>query len=1142
VTGDAPADVTIAQIRITAAGPRADLGPVVTDTGLSVRAGDNPDGLITGTAAGRGYWQTNAASPSPGTGFIYANVSDAYAYNTSDIVLVSVDYFDAGNGRMFMHYDSPGDQLIDMFKPSEALTYGDSQTWQTHDFVLDDAVLTNRSNGSDFRLTHEGSPVELRVAAIQVTVIPRHLDLKAGLRDLVATADLARYGAREGTRDGQYPRGSIAAFGADIAAAQAVLDNDAATEAQVRAALTALYQAYQAFRASAVDTDLTRNAVLTASSTATGSATGQAGDRDGGTAWTSGSGGTGEWLRADLGSARPVNEVLVRWGAGYSPDYTVEVSRDGTAYTTVGHSGAPGANGSSRTRFPATTARYVRLTLTGYAPGGTSFAVAEFEIRNQRDVRPAPRLVRTKFPTADAVVADFDATAYGADPRGVKDSTVAIQRALWDCYDTGGGTVWLPAGTYRVTGTVEVPPFCSLRGDRQDPDRAHGDYGTVVRADLPSGDDGPVLFRIGGSAGVMGVTTWYPKQNAAAPVPYNYTFEITGSAWANDENYMMATVSDVTMLNSYRGIGISTMRDERGRPPGVGQTHESATVRNVRGTALLAGATAYNGADVGTWDDVRFSNAYWAQAPSRYHPPARSTLDAWTRAHGTGFVLGDLEWDQFTGLSAADYQTGIHVVQGQRADFTGVFAHTRITRTDTALLVDRLDGRWGLSMWDSDLEGSTAAVTHNAAGYVKLARTKVVGAVTGTVYQMDGPAPVADPAPVTTRPARSVLYNASAAAHGNGYLPARDATPAIQRVLDRAGRDGGGVVYLPAGWYRLDGRLAVPAGVELRGASSVPNRDEDGRSGGTVLLSYAGRGTAAADTAPAAVSLGDRSGVSGLRVFYPENNPAAAGGLVPYPYAIRAVGSGSYIVDIGLPNAWNGIDVSKARRFLVRKVDGTFVQHGIRAGGAGGRIDGVLSNGNTFVRTGFYLPNWVRGENLFPQVIDGYSRVSADLVTVDSGRVSLHDVFGYGQHNGLVVNGGEADAVNLGTDNLGGDGYTVKVAGGTAAVVNLMRFNGTTSIGAARLDNIMVINIVEFAVTATAGPAGGGTAVLSGNPTRPGVYEQGSTVTATARPAPGFHFVDWTAGGAQVSTDPVHTFAVAGATALTATFAPDPAG
>ena len=58
---------------------------------------------------------------------------------------------------------------------------------------------------------------------------------------------------------------------------------------------------------------------------------------------------------------------------------------------------------------------------------------------------------------------------------------------------------------------------------------------------------------------MIGVTTYYPRQSATQPVPYNYTFEIPGGAWIGNENYMMATVSDVTMLNSYRGIGISTM-------------------------------------------------------------------------------------------------------------------------------------------------------------------------------------------------------------------------------------------------------------------------------------------------------------------------------------------------------------------------------------------------------------------------------------------------------------------------------------------------------------------------------------------------------------------------------------------------------
>lgn len=1064
VAGGAPSDITVAQVRITRTGPQATLGPTATDTGLSPRAGDNEAGLVTGTVAGRGFWRTNAAAPPPATNYLYMNVADSYAYDTGDIVMVSVDYLDAGNGSLFLHYDSPGATIPDMFKPSAVVSYGDSQAWKTHDFVLDDAILTNRSNGSDFRLAHDGSPVELTVAAVRVTVVPRHLDVKAGLRDLVATAELAHYAAREGTRDGQYPPGSKAALAAAIAEGRAVLDDATATEARVRAALQALYDAHQTFLASAVDTDLARHGTLTASSSAAGSSPAAANDGDAATAWTSGTGGAGEWLLADLGQARPVNDVLVQWGNAYSPDYTVDVSTDGTTYTTAGHSGSPGSR-SSRTRFATTTARYVRLNLTGYAAGLTGFDVAGFQVREQRAVTPSPKLVKTAYPTTDAVIADFDATAYGADRTGKKDATAAIRTALYDCYDAGGGTVWLPAGTYRVTGTVEVPAFCTLRGDRRDPDEGHGSYGTVVSADLPAGDGGPVLFRIGGSAGVVGITTYYPRQSATAPVPYNFTFEIPGSAWAGDENYMMSTISDVTMLNSYRGIGLSTMRDERGRPPGNGQVHESATVRDVKGTALFEGVEAYNGADVGTWERVRFSNSYWAQAPAAYQPPRRAALDAWTRAHGTGFVLGDLEWDQFADLSAADYRVGIHVVKGQRAEFTGIFQRVRIVRTDTALRVDHFDSRWGLAMAASVLEGSQAAVVNNGGGYVKLTDTKLAGAVQGTVYQLAGPVPRDAAEPVDAKPRRHALYVAGAP-HGNGYVPAEDATAGIQRALDRAGRDGGGVVYLPAGWYRLEGRLVVPAGVELRGASSVPNRDEDGRSGGTVLMSYAGRGTANPDTDPAAITLrGARAGVSGLRVFYPENNPAAPGGLVPFPYTIRGQGTGTYAVDIGLPNAWNAIDMATYRNddFLVRKIKGTFVRHGVSVGRSdGGRVEGVLSNGNTFVRTGFYVPNWVLGRDLFPQVIDGWTRKHADLVTVDGAtRLTVADVFGYGLHNGLVVSSGDVKVFNLGTDNLGTDGYSVKVAGGRVTVVNLMRYNGTTSSGDVRLHNVLVINDFE---------------------------------------------------------------------------------
>ena len=75
--------------------------------------------------------------------------------------------------------------------------------------------------------------------------------------------------------------------------------------------------------------------------------------------------------------------------------------------------------------------------------------------------------MQTRFETDDVVVADVIATAarFGADPSGEQDSTAAIQSALDECAAAGGGTVWLPAGQYRVTSGIKIPAFVTLRGD-----------------------------------------------------------------------------------------------------------------------------------------------------------------------------------------------------------------------------------------------------------------------------------------------------------------------------------------------------------------------------------------------------------------------------------------------------------------------------------------------------------------------------------------------------------------------------------------------------------------------------------------------------------------------------------------------------
>ena len=428
----------------------------------------------------------------------------------------------------------------------------------------------------------------------------------------------------------------------------------------------------------------------------------------------------------------------------------------------------------------------------------------------------AAKIVTTVHPTVDIVIADYDVTDFGADSTGVKDATISIQNAINACYNSGGGTVWMPHGTYKVTNTIFVLSFVTLRGDWRDPDSTGTDYGTVISAQVDTGANGPILFQIGGSAGVMGVTVYYPNQNAANPVPYNYTFYL-GGMYSYAGTYMANNLINCTMLNSYLGVGKSAIDNA--------EVHECATFRNIKGTVLFKGVVAYNSADVDTWTHINLNNSYWANAGTKYNAPDTSTLNSYTRANGVAYTFGDLEWDQFYDIKCANYNIGISFVQGSRITFCGEFFQTNITNTNIAVQASVLDSRWGVSFLRSVLSGSTASVQNTSSGYVQITDCTLTGSTTGIVnIYSPGTSPASylecSNVPKVTR---SVLYDVTKAPYNAPYtlpqtiLPSIDATFAIQSALNDAGNAGGGVVYLPAGWYKINSHLQVPANVELRG-------------------------------------------------------------------------------------------------------------------------------------------------------------------------------------------------------------------------------------------------------------------------------------------------------------------------------------
>jgi hypothetical protein len=80
-------------------------------------------------------------------------------------------------------------------------------------------------------------------------------------------------------------------------------------------------------------------------------------------------------LQVDLGSAQQVGRVVLNWEAAYAKGYRVEVSTDGSTWKQVSATTA-GNGGEDVVRFPATQARYVKITGTQRA---TSYGYSLYE-------------------------------------------------------------------------------------------------------------------------------------------------------------------------------------------------------------------------------------------------------------------------------------------------------------------------------------------------------------------------------------------------------------------------------------------------------------------------------------------------------------------------------------------------------------------------------------------------------------------------------------------------------------------------------------------------------------------------------------------------------------------------------------------
>lgn len=570
----------------------------------------------------------------------------------------------------------------------------------------------------------------------------------------------------------------------------------------------------------------------------------------------------------------------------------------------------------------------------------------------------------------------------GADRTGKEDCTDLIQACLTAVSYEGGGTVYLPAGFYRVEGELQIPSGVTLRGEWMSPDEGGLGKGTILMAYANRGtslDTDTGFISMSSAATLRNISVWYPEQSPTNPQPYPNTIKGTGHT----------VVMNVTLYNSYKGFynsGCSSM-----------------LIRGFYGTILNQGIFGSEAYDIPRIEKIRIDTKYWVNSGLPNSPQTEaeiSRLENYARNNVIGIKAGRQDWGYWYDIYTNNVRYACMLTDGNDSIGKLVTRNTKV-----GIYIEAMSYP-GLSVSYSDLDASQAGIYYSSKGNETLSVStttfrnsdNAIRAVNAADYGislnqctfedwndnavfMDGGHlnvsntdfnGTANTFKVSNRVAQAVLtsntfkgdtlftgvgwsdtddritrddnnheipertddYNYSFAparqAATNrvfdvadyGAEPvmtiseigsAKDSTASIQAALNAAANAGGGVVYIKGGYFRVDGGLTIPSGVELRGTFEGPHFG-NGTMEGTQLLAYGGKGNA---NGTPLITMQKNSGATGFTVYYPEQGMSdkavlEAEKVKAYPPTIRA-NEGCWIQNISLLGSYIGIDAMTYR-------------------------------------------------------------------------------------------------------------------------------------------------------------------------------------------------------------------------------------
>ena len=261
---------------------------------------------------------------------------------------------------------------------------------------------------------------------------------------------------------------------------------------------------------------------------------------------------------------------------------------------------------------------------------------------------------------ASAATATINGQAAGADltpyADGIADATSTIQ-SLLNTAAKSGGCLELPAGQFRIDGTLNVPTGVTLKGVWEGTHHGLTKLGTSLLLTGGHGDEGAQAgIRMNASSGVMGLTIGWPKQLWPNPVPY---------PWAIQAEGMHCHIENITLVNAWNGIALGSISDS-----------SLCMVRNVYGCVLRRGLFIDNCYDISRIENVHFNPHYWTRSdmenrPIRALPNVDQAVANVMRRNLEAFIVARNDWGYFTNCFVYGAKIGFHFVQTKAGSYNG---------------------------------------------------------------------------------------------------------------------------------------------------------------------------------------------------------------------------------------------------------------------------------------------------------------------------------------------------------------------------------------------------------------------------------------------------------------------------------------